>query len=82
MLKRHPSLTEQAKANLKQRIVNAEFENGRIPSESDLAKELNVSRSTIREALGHLESEGIIFRKQGSGTFVNEPGLQIKSRLF
>ncbi len=28
-----------------------------------------------------MENEGAIFRKQGAGTFVNEPGLQIKSRL-
>lgn len=81
MLKRNPSLTEQAKSYLKQRIVNNEFEDGRIPSESDLAKELNVSRSTIREAFSRLEAEGIIYRKQGSGTFVNQTGLRIKIRL-
>ena len=26
-------------------------------------------------------TKGAIYRKQGAGTFVNEPGLQIKSRL-
>jgi DNA-binding FadR family transcriptional regulator len=51
MLRRNPSLTEQAKSHLKQRILNAEFVDGRIPSEADLASELNVGRSTIREAL-------------------------------
>jgi GntR family transcriptional regulator len=81
MLKRAPSLTEQVKAHLKQRILNAEFEDGRLPSEFDLATELNVGRSTIREALSRLESEGIIFRRQGAGTFVNETGLQIKAPL-
>ena len=35
----------------------------------------------VRDALGKLEHEGAIYRKQGAGTFVNEPGLQIKSRL-
>lgn len=81
MLKRSPSLTEQAKAYLKQRILNAEFEDGRIPSETDLANELGVSRTTIRDALSRLELEGVIYRKQGAGTFVNEAGLQLKSRL-
>ena len=43
--------------------------------------DLGVSRTTIRDALSRLEHEGSIYRKQGAGTFVNEPGLQIKSRL-
>ncbi|MFQ5575426.1 MAG: GntR family transcriptional regulator [Anaerolineae bacterium] len=81
MLKRTPSLTEQAKAHIKQRIINAEFDEGRIPSETTLANELGVSRTTVRDALSRLELEGAVFRKQGAGTFVNEAGLQIKSRL-
>lgn len=81
MLERKPSLTEQAKAYIKQRIVNEDFEDGRIPSESELANELGVSRTTIRDALSRLENEGAVYRRQGSGTFVNNPGLQIKTRL-
>jgi len=81
MFKRTPSLTEQIKTHLKQRILNAEFEDGRIPPEIELATALNVSRSTIREALSRLETEGVIFRKQGAGTFVNATGLQVKVRL-
>ena len=81
MLKRSPSLTEQAKAYIKERIINAEFDEGRIPSEMDLADALGVSRTTIRDALSRLEQEGAIFRKQGAGTFVNDAGLQIKTRL-
>ncbi|MFN2180350.1 MAG: GntR family transcriptional regulator [Candidatus Promineifilaceae bacterium] len=81
MLKRSPSLTDQAKAHIKELILNGKFKDGRIPSESDLANELGVSRTTIRDALSRLEIEGTVFRKQGAGTFVNRPGLQIKSRL-
>ena len=81
MLKRAPSLSEQVKSHLKQQIVNEEFAAGRIPSETELAEALGVSRTTVRDALGRLESEGVIFRKQGAGTFVNKPGLQIKTRL-
>ncbi len=81
MIKRNPSLTDQTKSFIKDRILNDEFEDGRIPSETILADELQVSRTTIRDALSRLENEGAIFRKQGAGTFVNKPGLQIKSRL-
>ena len=81
MLKRTPSLTEQAKSHIKQLIMSDAFVDGRIPSETDLASDLGVSRTTIRDALSRLEIEGVIYRKQGAGTFVNEAGLQIKSRL-
>ena len=81
MLKRAPSLTELAKSQIKERILNEEFAEGRIPSEMELASELGVSRTTIRDALSRLELEGTIYRKQGAGTFVNEAGLQIKTRL-
>jgi GntR family transcriptional regulator len=81
MLRRTPSLTEQAKSLIKQRIIDAEFDDGRIPSETDLANELGVSRTTIRDALSRLELEGTIFRKQGAGTFVNQASLQIQTRL-
>jgi GntR family transcriptional regulator len=81
MFRRNPSLTEQVKSHLKERIIKAEFEAGRIPSESRLANELGVSRNTVRDAFSRLEIEGVIFRKQGVGTFVNEANLLVKTRL-
>ena len=81
MITRNPSLTDQVKTNIKERIVNDKFDGGRIPPETELASDLGVSRTTVRDALTRLENEGAIYRRQGSGTFVNEPGLQIKSRL-
>lgn len=81
MLKRTPSLTEQAKHHIKQKIMADAFSDGRIPAETELAEQLGVSRTTVRAALNRLESEGIIYRKQGAGTFINEAGLQVKSRL-
>jgi GntR family transcriptional regulator len=81
MLERKPSLTDQAKAYIKQRIRDDDFAGDRIPSETDLASELGVSRTTIRDALSRLENEGVVYRKQGAGTFVNKAGLQIKTRL-
>ncbi len=81
MIARNPSLTDQVKAHIKQRIAEEEFEDGRIPPEVELAADLGVSRTTVRDALTRLENERVIYRRQGAGTFVNEQGLQIKSRL-
>jgi GntR family transcriptional regulator len=80
MLRRH-SLTEQARQLLRERIRNAEFADGRIPSELELAEQLGVSRTTVRGALTQLESEGVIVRRQGAGTFVNDQALQLSLRL-
>ncbi len=41
-----------------------------LPSEPDLAKALQVSRSTLRAALSSLELRGLVVRKPGVGTFV------------
>jgi len=81
MITRGPSLTEQVRQHLKQLIVEGDFEEGRIPPETELATGLGVSRTTVRDALSRLEHEGAIVRRQGAGTFVNEPGLRIKTRL-
>lgn len=44
--------------------------NDKLPSESTIAKNLGVSRNTLREAYLLLESEGIIMRRHGLGTFI------------
>ncbi|WP_338781974.1 GntR family transcriptional regulator [Metabacillus sp. FJAT-52054] len=46
-------------------------EKEKLPSEFDLAKNLGVSRATLREALRILEEENVIIRRHGVGTFVN-----------
>lgn len=41
----------------------------KIPSENELAKELGLSRSTVRKAVLRLSATGIIYKRQGSGSF-------------
>ncbi|HEX6269793.1 MAG TPA: GntR family transcriptional regulator [Anaerolineales bacterium] len=45
-----------------------------LPSEPELAKALNISRSTLRAALSYLENEGTVLRRRGVGTFVADRG--------
>lgn len=42
----------------------------RLPSEPALARQLGVSRATLREAMRAFEGQGLIRRRQGIGTFV------------
>jgi GntR family transcriptional repressor for pyruvate dehydrogenase complex len=44
----------------------------KLPPERDLAQQLNVSRTAIREALRSLETMGFIDSRVGGGTFVKE----------
>ena len=46
-----------------------------LPSERKLCKMYRVSRGTIREAISRLVQEGLLYRRQGKGTFVTGPKL-------
>ena len=61
-------------ANQIQNRIRAEIwrAGDRIPAEADLAKEFDVSRSTVREAIRSLQLAGILHSRAGSGTFVAE----------
>jgi GntR family transcriptional regulator len=57
------------------RIVTGQWKPGSaIPNENDLAREFGVSVGTVRKALDLLESEHLLSRLQGRGTFVNDLG--------
>lgn len=70
-------------ANLIDRLSAGE----RLPSEPELARRMGVSRATLREAMRTFEVQGLIRRRQGSGTFavgrvpVIEAGLEVLESL-
>ena len=53
----------------------------RLLTEPKLAKEMGVSRATLREAMRTFETQGLILRRQGVGTFVVHPSQVIQSGL-
>jgi len=64
-------LYQQLQRKLRQAIENRVLgADDALPPERDLAEELNVSRITVRKAIDGLVEEGLLIRKQGSGTFV------------
>jgi GntR family transcriptional regulator len=54
-------------------------EDGRLPTERELAVQFGVSRTTVRQVLDRLEHEGAVHRRRGrsGGTFVNRPRAEI-----
>jgi GntR family transcriptional regulator len=45
----------------------------KLPSEEELSVQLGVSRPTLRVAIGYLESQGLLVRRHGVGTFIAAP---------
>ncbi|WP_129045633.1 GntR family transcriptional regulator [Companilactobacillus metriopterae] len=62
---------QKISSSLREKIDNNEFKEMRLPDERSLAEEYGVSRSSIKRALLSMSEQGIIFKKRGSGTFVN-----------
>ncbi len=67
-------LYTQIKEVLRSRIFNGTYQcHEQMPSESELTKIFGVSRITVRQALDHLQKEGLIFKIHGKGTYVSKP---------
>jgi GntR family transcriptional regulator len=65
----------QIEERLAQRIEGGELVPGdQLPPERELARQLGVSRMTVRQALGSLAARGLLERGVGRGTFVRAPG--------
>jgi GntR family transcriptional regulator len=70
------ALYQQIVDRLKREVSEGRLKPGAaLPSFRQLAEDLLVSVITVKRAYEELEREGIIFRRQGLGTFVAEQGL-------
>jgi DNA-binding FadR family transcriptional regulator len=67
-------LYRQIAEQLRSLIAQGEFGGGRLPAERDLARQLGVSRPSVREALIALEVEGWVEVRIGSGIYVRPQG--------
>ena len=65
-------------------IVDGSWPAGtRLPAERELAKQFEVSRPSLREAIQKLEARGLVMRRQGGGTFVTgDLAQQVSDPLF
>jgi GntR family transcriptional regulator len=67
-------LYAQIKDALRTRILDGTYApHSQMPSEHELCAVFSVSRITVRQALGDLQKEGLLFKLHGKGTFVSKP---------
>lgn len=72
---RYENLHEQVASWIEEKIVNTEFASGEIlPSEKELARQLGVSRTVVRDAIKQVEARGLLEVKHGVGAIVTEDG--------
>lgn len=67
------NLSQRTADTLRALIEDGQYQCGdKLPNENDLSDQLGISRTTLREAIRTLTSEGLLLVKRGRGTFVNE----------
>ena len=73
----------QIREIVRRRVLDGTYApHSQMPSESQMMEAFSVSRITIRQALGDLQKEGLIFKVPGKGSFVAKPkAFQNLSRL-
>lgn len=60
----------QLKNAIEKQIIDGIYED-QLPSERELMRQYDVSRSTVREAINALVREGVLVKKHGKGTYVS-----------
>lgn len=64
-------LADQLYGQLLEKIVSGHLMEGdKLPSENEISRAFNVSRPVIREALLRLQADGLVYSRQGAGSFV------------
>ncbi len=67
-----PSLKDKAYTAIRDAILTLELEPGTSLVESDLASQLGISKTPVRDALQELERDGLVIRIPFKGTYVTE----------
>lgn len=68
---------EQLKEQIERWVTSGRYKpNDRLPTEHQIAEQSGMSRQTVRQAIGALVQEGLLYRIQGSGTYVAEETAQ------
>ncbi|HEV7257264.1 MAG TPA: FadR/GntR family transcriptional regulator [Bosea sp. (in: a-proteobacteria)] len=68
-----PNLAADAATALVRSIRQGDLQPGaRLPSETELARQLGISRPVIREAIAYLKADGVVESRRGLGLFVNQ----------
>jgi GntR family transcriptional repressor for pyruvate dehydrogenase complex len=68
----HSQLTMQVVEHVRALISSGALKPGdRLPPERELARELNISRSSLRSGIGFLSAMGVLQSRHGAGTFVS-----------
>lgn len=81
-IQRAQPVADQVLNILRQRIQEHVYgPDDRMPAESELAAELQVSRATIRSAMAALAAEKLIVRRQGDGTYINRRLLETSTHF-
>lgn len=62
--------------------ISAMEKGAKLPSERQLCEDYNVSRTTVRNALGFLVNSGVLYQIQGKGTFVRERSRENLSNYY
>jgi DNA-binding LacI/PurR family transcriptional regulator len=71
--KRSQPKYQQIMESLRQGIEAGRYRNGaRLPSEAELMRRFGVSRMTVVKAMQHLQQEGLLVRRAGSGSYASE----------
>lgn len=69
----------QLSNEIKRFIQSGDWEAGKkVPTERELAEQLNISRNTVSSAYKELETAGILVSTQGKGTFVTDSDAVIR----
>jgi GntR family transcriptional repressor for pyruvate dehydrogenase complex len=70
---KQPKLADMIECRIESMILEGTLELGeKLPPERELAIQFDVSRPSLREAIQRLESKGLLTRRQGGGTYVND----------